>query len=423
MERARGVLWSQMLHMRDPQLEHVLEELAVQLKGLVHSAATPGRSLRGGALTDHLTPPERHEDYAQRNQLQDLLRQICALPGLSDFMRGPDVETLLNIGTQNPVVVLIADEEECHALLITSGERALTHLLIPQVTRKTLHNLTFEGLTPQKRGAAANVGDTNRGMFIAKGASPAHARLAKLWHTVVKPILQQLGLPVRAVVQHFIAVVLMNLQKAQGRNRPRVHWCPTGRFAFVPVHAVGVYEGVHQECCADYVVSSYTPTLSALIEARKGASTFNRQQTKLMTVAAEQAHSSNMPRLRYAVSDTRDVVDIVTKAGGSRSFDATAAPISEVLTNLQSSQVIHLACHGIQHQSEPHRSRFCLSTGDLMVSELMHLDLKGVFLAYLSACETAKGDQKHADEAIHLAATMLFVGLDMFLPYDLYQTL
>jgi CHAT domain-containing protein len=46
----------------------------------------------------------------------------------------------------------------------------------------------------------------------------------------------------------------------------------------------------------------------------------------------------------------------------------------------------------------------------LPVSELMKLDLKGAFLAFLSACETAKGDRNQPDQAIHLAATMLFVG-------------
>jgi CHAT domain-containing protein len=81
-----------------------------------------------------------------------------------------------------------------------------------------------------------------------------------------------------------------------------------------------------------------------------------------------------------------------------------------MLATLQSSQVVHLACHGIQHQDEPHKSHFCLSTGNLAISELMEMNLKGAFLAYLSACETAKGDMKHADEAVHLAASMLFAG-------------
>jgi CHAT domain-containing protein len=40
----------------------------------------------------------------------------------------------------------------------------------------------------------------------------------------------------------------------------------------------------------------------------------------------------------------------------------------------------------------------------------MKLDLKHAQLAFLSACETAKGDREQPDQAIHLAATMLFVG-------------
>lgn len=110
-----------------------------------------------------------------------------------------------------------------------------------------------------------------------------------------------------------------------------------------------------------------------------------------MTVAAEQAHSSNMPRLRYAMPETRDVIGILEEAGGTRGFEASVATIPEVLESLQSTEIVHLACHGIQHPNELHKSRFCLSTGNLTVSNLMQTNLKGPFLAYLSACETAKG--------------------------------
>jgi CHAT domain-containing protein len=129
-----------------------------------------------------------------------------------------------------------------------------------------------------------------------------------------------------------------------------------------------------------------------------------------MTVAVEHAEHSSMPPLRYALPETRGVVDIVTKSREPVNSEAGTATKGDILEMLQSSQAVHLACHGIQHDREPYRSHFCLSTGNLTVAELMELDLKGAFLAYLSACETAKGDQKHADEAIHLAATMLFAG-------------
>jgi CHAT domain-containing protein len=129
-----------------------------------------------------------------------------------------------------------------------------------------------------------------------------------------------------------------------------------------------------------------------------------------MTVADAYAQHSNMPPLQNAMLETRSVLEAAKKAGAADSFNAGTATKDEVLAMFQSSQIVHLACHGIQHREEPHKSRFCLSTGDLMVSELMRMDLKGAFLAYLSACETAKGDKKHADEVVHLAAAMLFAG-------------
>jgi hypothetical protein len=41
---------------------------------------------------------------------------------------------------------------------------------------------------------------------------------------------------------------------------------------------------------------------------------------------------------------------------------------------------------------------------------LIELKLDDAFLAFLSACETAKGDKKQPDQAMHLAAAMLFSG-------------
>jgi CHAT domain-containing protein len=178
----------------------------------------------------------------------------------------------------------------------------------------------------------------------------------------------------------------------------------------VPLHAAGIYEGPGQECCSDYIVSSYTPTLGALLRAQQGQQTLTPKQTKLLAIAAEHAQDANLPRLLNVAEEVQGVLNAAATAGASGSSDASAASTVDVLAMFKRVNFVHLACHGVQHRSEPHKSHFSLSTGDLSVSELMALDLKEAFFAFLSACETAKGDQKHADEAIHLAATMLFVG-------------
>jgi CHAT domain-containing protein len=178
----------------------------------------------------------------------------------------------------------------------------------------------------------------------------------------------------------------------------------------VPIHAAGVYDGPSQECCSDYVVSSYTPTLTALLRARENVRALTPERTTVLAIAAEHAQDTSMPPLRHVAQEAQHVLDIATRSGATASSLGEQAPRTEALAALQAANVVHLACHGIQHRSEPHKSRFCLSTGNITVAELMDLDLRDAFFAFLGACETAKGAQAHADEVVHLAATMLFVG-------------
>jgi CHAT domain-containing protein len=56
------------------------------------------------------------------------------------------------------------------------------------------------------------------------------------------------------------------------------------------------------------------------------------------------------------------------------------------------------------------KSALLLDDGDLKVSNIVGQHIPNASLAFLSACETAKGDQRTPDEVVHLAATMLFAG-------------
>jgi hypothetical protein len=77
---------------------------------------------------------------------------------------------------------------------------------------------------------------------------------------------------------------------------------------------------------------------------------------------------------------------------------------------LPQATVLHLACHGVQSPSSPLDGAFLLKDRPLPIAEIMQMRLPNAFLAYLSACETAKGDEQHPDQTIHLAAAMLFAG-------------
>src|SRR6201999_3764306 len=54
--------------------------------------------------------------------------------------------------------------------------------------------------------------------------------------------------------------------QAQPEYTPRIWWCVTGLLAFLPIHAAGIYDDAVGNKLSDYVVSSYTPTLTAILD-------------------------------------------------------------------------------------------------------------------------------------------------------------
>lgn len=87
--------------------------------------------------------------------------------------------------------------------------------------------------------------------------------------------------------------------------------------------------------------------------------------------------------------------------------EATPKAVLDTMTEYNS---VHLACHGRQNPELPAKSCFRLHDGDLTLEEITKRSLKNKGLAFLSACETATGDEGMPDEAVHLAAGMLVAG-------------
>jgi CHAT domain-containing protein len=71
--------------------------------------------------------------------------------------------------------------------------------------------------------------------------------------------------------------------------------------------------------------------------------------------------------------------------------------------------ILHLACHGVQ-DADPLGSALLMHDGKFTIENMLQLNIPKAVLAYLSACQTAKGDKNAPDQAVHLAASMLFCG-------------
>jgi CHAT domain-containing protein len=188
-----------------------------------------------------------------------------------------------------------------------------------------------------------------------------------------------------------------------------MYFCPTGAFAQLPLHAAGNFDGDNNSNLSAYAVASYIPTLGALINARRQfrLSLKNELRALLVSVPSPQAHSW-IPFAEHELNIVRSFLphgtEIMLPEGD------TLTTCQNVLDRLRDASVLHLACHGHQSLDNPLDSGFVMNDGMLTVPMLMSLRLPSAVFAFLSACETAKGDGERPDQAIHLAAAMLFAG-------------
>jgi CHAT domain-containing protein len=183
-------------------------------------------------------------------------------------------------------------------------------------------------------------------------------------------------------------------------------WYPTGPFAFLPIHAAGIYNLEDGEIVADYVVSSYTPTLNALLMPLPPPTS----NFKMMTVI--QPHTPGHPPLPSTYEElvrieNRAPTGCLIKLG----IPEMPSSVENVLLHLSNVSILHLACHGVQDPKNPLKSALILDGGQrLKISQIMEKPMPNALLAFLSACQTAMGDQDLPDEAIHIAASLLFAG-------------
>ncbi|KAL5634444.1 hypothetical protein ACGC1H_002485 [Rhizoctonia solani] len=391
LEHTRCVVWNQSLMLRSPvdELQSIHPDLGMRLQSIANKLQTASsdsresHTLASGSTTVEQVAQE-HRRLAK--EYNDLLVRIRVLPGFGDFLRPMKAAGLVQAARTGPVVVINCHEDTCDALIIIPGEETVRHFPLPnfsgqkaQQARQTLESsLRSKGI--RERGVKVRPEPGYK-----DGISSV---LANLWHHVVKPILDHLG--------------YMNNDPAD--SLPHITWCPTGALSFLPLHAAGDY-GQPRSRVFDYVVSSYTPTLTALL-----ASSSNSSSASCRVLAIGQANTPGHSALPGTAKELAFVqAHMSNKSQYSQLLDSQAT-VTTVLGAMAQHDWVHLACHAHQNVSDSTRSGFFLHDGTLDLAEINRQSFKGKGLAFLSACQTATGDEKLADEAVHLASGMLMAG-------------
>jgi hypothetical protein len=202
MEFAQGLLLSQCLHYRDPQLQDVPSSLAAKLQEhlnmLVSSSATS---------QDHSTAiTTRNPRDIQHNhavQVYALLREVREVPGLDRFMLGETYATLCTVASTHPVVLIVGARNRAYAILLTSDpyNNALLPLDVNGEEFRDAKSISYA--TRAYRSAATdheNISerDINRAtkLKMMNHSTLKTRQLRYIWVKLVKPVLDRLDVQV-----------------------------------------------------------------------------------------------------------------------------------------------------------------------------------------------------------------------------------
>ncbi|KAG9083206.1 hypothetical protein FRC06_004655, partial [Ceratobasidium sp. 370] len=393
LEEGRAIVWSQMLQLRTPfdSLYKADPDLAEQIKQVANDLAQASKPLPAPTRAS-IKNPTLDRTAQQRRRLaatwDELLDKARSLPGYHSFLQPKRFGDLTPAATSTTIVVINMDSSRCDAIVLLQGSMKTLHVPLPRFSQEKAVKAQQE-LTSSLGGEQARYREQRRPTYLTKSTSQDAFQtvLSTLWEDIAFPILEALGY----------------FQTKPTRDKlPRITWCTTGVLAFLPLHAAGSYgsPGVN---ILDYVVSSYTPTLSSLIRPAPGPQNFHG------ILAVGQAAASGSAPLPGTVTEIDHLQTIATQARFSR-LEGSYATTEAVLNAMQDHSWVHFACHASQNASDPNASAFQLHDGELSLAKITQKSLPYADFAFLSACQTAMGDENLPDEAVHLAAGMLMVG-------------
>jgi CHAT domain-containing protein/tetratricopeptide (TPR) repeat protein len=371
LEQGRGVFWNQLTRLRSTPLDDVVASCPAG-NVLVEEFTRLALLIRNALNSPD---PDQHERVCRLNlKLQGIVTNIRNLPGLSRFLLPSLFPDLQHAASGGPVIIVNASKYSCDALIVFL-DRDPVHIPL-QVTREDVRDLSTELHTLTLRARRADM------------AKELAFFLRKLWDRIVSPIVDCL--------------------KTSRPFQSRIWWCPTAEFSVLPLHVAGPYRKGQQNLPHLYI-SSYTPTLAALIHARRhDPSNSTTEQTRFIAIG--QAKAAGESEL---VSVGAELDTIGQRVDGLATFtriDGEESCTFRVIEELGRNEWVHLACHGLPNRTEPLESAFALHDGHFTIQRIIGCDFKNPKFAYLSACHTTVGDEKSPDEVIHLASAMQFVG-------------
>ncbi|HWD04822.1 MAG TPA: CHAT domain-containing protein [Amycolatopsis sp.] len=389
LERCRGVLFGDAWGVRRgwARLREVRPDLAEKLSQ-VEKDLTDADAYSEFTFTIEVKYQGKSssEDWDPRPQAVERIRRLAArrdglveearsVPGFEDLLRPPELALLRERLHGHTVVIVSATG----TAFIVPGEYTEPVAAVPL---RQLSEVTARAQVAKLRAALADVKNPACSFDRREQAQlDVHDVLEWLWDTTAGPV----------------------LERVTGK---RVWWCPVGATTGLPLHAAGRHREAGGQTVFDRVVSSYTPSLTALADTVATARPRHARPTALVVGVGTSERGAVLANVRT------EAEEVAAMLPGSTVLLDAAASAEAIKDGLHEHAIAHLACHGraVTSSRHPDLGGLMLSDGMFVPSLLRDLRTTQAQLAFLSACDTASADAHLLDEPLNLASAFHLAG-------------
>ncbi|KIJ60795.1 hypothetical protein HYDPIDRAFT_32008 [Hydnomerulius pinastri MD-312] len=340
----------------------------------------------GRSITTVEAEAQRYRDLVE--EWNKVVEEIRTFEGFSRFLLPPVFADLREAACEGPIIILIASKVSCDAVIVLHTQLPI-HVQL-QITLQELLDLAQKHLSNIRHSDGPNYN-----IFMEV--------MGNLWRKAISPVVPE-------------------LKTLLGKGS-RIWWCPTSLFTAFPIHSAGEYIRGGQ-VLSKLFISSYTPSVCALIKARTHMKT--PLDIKFAAIGQANPSFSSWQPLHYVDPEVEEVEKLLSKplvpfTKPLVPFTKPLVPFTKLTSSksmkqqalrmLQDHQWFHLSCHGKQDHNEPFKSHFAMRDSPLSLLDIIDADISRHKFAFLSVGETAMGDLSALDEVIHLAAGLQFMGV------------
>lgn len=387
-----------------------------------------------------------------QSELTDAIAAIRTFPGYQTFLTVPSltetfatIEATLKSALQSKqAVVYVFTTEHGGCVLIAtqstsnSASNSTLNSAVTSASNIALHAFPLSNFSEAMLTTLISP-DHPDGWFSAYAGihyTPSDAHAEK-WKQTISHMAQTLGKRVMTPV-----VDALNSPALKDFAITDVVMIPCGFLSFLPLHAAQLPATATPQKPRRYAIDdlhiTYAPSLTALhfsqqATAKAQVTTQPFKKTELQNEAkSEEANPEGSllaianptpppvtenqpqgtPQNNTLPNSESEIAMAVAQFPTAQTFIGAAATRANVLAALPQHNILHFSCHGALSDANPLDSGLYLTHPDrLLLSDFFSLQLQGVRLVVLSACETALSGTAIPDESLSLPTGLIQAGV------------